>query len=390
MRKFIVHSTIFSIFSEALLFNYIIDLKIFYVIIFLNIVLITFIQPIKISKSLLTGLSLIFSCGLLSIALGTNTLSRLTSQFFGIAIVAIYYYNFFRIENKGIDYYFKIYSNYSFYIAVIGIIMFIVKLPFEGIRPVKSIMLEPAHFVTAMLPACYYWFKNREVVGGMKKFLVIITSIILSFSSLGILGLMIGTFLLPKKISFSRLFVPIVVAVVAFIVIIQNVSSFEMRVNDTVNSFVNNDLSDANLSSYALISNLFVAAASFKQNPIIGGGLGSHILSHEKFIDNVTGSDTFGELINLNAQDANSLFIRVASELGLFGVAIVLIFIFRNYVKQPGNLKWISRAILLYFFCKLLREGHYFSPEMYFFVFAYFYAYKESKSPVSEPILQLT
>jgi len=374
MRKYIIYSTLFSVFSEAFLINYIIDLKLFYLIVFLNLLLISFYFPIKFSKNMLLILSLIFGFGIITIVLGTNSFSRLISQFLGIFIISYYYYSFFENGGMSVDYYFKLYSQFAYYLSVIGLFVFFSNLLFYmEIIPVKSVMLEPAHYCTVVLPACYYWFKNRSKERGLLKFFIIVLSIILSFSSLGILGILLGVFLVPRKINILKLILPTVAGVAAFILLLNFVPSFSMRVKDTVDSFINRDLSNANLSSYALISNLFVATESFKHNPIIGGGLGSHVISHQRIISTVEGTDNFGDMIDLNAQDANSLFIRVVSELGLFGVFLVVGFIYKFYTVADEDYKIVSRSILIYFFCKLLREGHYFSPEMYFFIFAYWY-----------------
>lgn len=378
MRNFILYSTIFSLFSEAILVNYVIDLKIFYAIIFLNFLLISFHYSIKISRDILKILYVIFFTGVISILIGTDSFSRLISQFLGIAIISLYYYNFFEIRDRKITFYFKVYCDFAFNISIIGILIFIYNLVLtKEIVPLKSIMLEPAHYVAAVLPACYYWFKHRELKKGFLKFTVIFVAIILSFSSLGLLGIMLGIFLLPRKINILRLIVPLFVGIIVFLILLDNVPSFSLRVKDTTDSFINKDLSGANLSSYALISNLFVAKESFEENPLIGGGLGSHIISHERIIGSVKGSENFGDMITLNAQDANSLFLRVVSELGLVGIFLVLSFIYKFYTDGDENRKIISRSILIYFFCKLLREGHYFSPEMYFFILAYWYNNKE-------------
>jgi len=371
VKNYLIYSTIFSVFSEALLINYVIDFKLFYLIIFVNLFLLCIYYPIKFSKSAIVILGLILSFGLLSIALGTNNFSRLTSQFVGITIIAFYYYNFFKNVGKSVEDYFELYSNFAFGVSGIGIIIFIFNLVVNrDIVPVKSFMLEPAHYCTAVLPACYFWFKHREVKGGLLKFFVILISIILSFSSLGILGIMLGVFLIPRKLNFTRLILPLLLGIVSFTLLLNFVPSFSIRVKDTVDSYRSRDLSEANLSSYALISNLFVASESFKNNPLTGGGLGSHVITHQIVISSIIGTENFGDMIDLNAQDANSLFIRVLSELGLFGVFLVFGFLFKFYCKDQES-QIISRAILIYFFCKLLREGHYFPPEMYFFVLLY-------------------
>ena len=125
------------------------------------------------------------------------------------------------------------------------------------------------------------------------------------------------------------------------------------------------------------MSNFFVSSKSFASNPLLGNGIGSHSISRSKYLGNIEGIEIFEEIgmEHLNAKDAGSLFSRLMSELGLLGIVGVIYFIWKFYVPTTKNKLTnntiISRAILLYFFCKLLREGHYFSPEMYFFIYIY-------------------
>jgi hypothetical protein len=154
-------------------------------------------------------------------------------------------------------------------------------------------------------------------------------------------------------------------------------SPFRMRLDDTINSMIDKDLSKANLSTYALLSNFYVANQSFLSNPLLGNGMGSHVNSRIRYLNEIEGIQVFEEmgLETLNDRDAGSLFTRVLSELGIVGILGIFYFIIRFYVpSKNGEITFqaiTSRAILLYFFSKLLREGHYFSPEMYFFVFLF-------------------
>jgi len=52
-------------------------------------------------------------------------------------------------------------------------------------------------------------------------------------------------------------------------------------------------------------------------------------------------------------------------------VLLVLAFLVRFQAPPEGEARAVHLAVLVYFFAKLLRAGHYFSPEEFFFVFAY-------------------
>jgi hypothetical protein len=204
----------------------------------------------------------------------------------------------------------------------------------------------------------------------------------------GYVGILICLLVYPKKINLLVNSIVVTVCLAIGIIIYNNVENFRLRVSDTYSSLTTFNVTDVNLSSYALISNFFVATKVFEESPVLGNGLGSHRLSHQKYIKQLKGSDTFNDYITFNSEDANSLFTRVLSDLGIAGLLIITYFIFKNYTSNE-HLYIISRAILVYFFYKLFREGHYFSPEMYFFVFAYIFL-KKSGYEKQEKIAQLS
>jgi hypothetical protein len=57
--------------------------------------------------------------------------------------------------------------------------------------------------------------------------------------------------------------------------------------------------------------------------------------------------------------------------MGVLGLLLALAVVFRYRVGGPGTAASVSNGILVYFFVKLLRAGHYFSPEQFFFIVGY-------------------
>jgi len=237
-------------------------------------------------------------------------------------------------------------------------------------------MLEPAHYCTIVLPAFFITLKDKSFP--RYYFIIISISIILSGSSLGFIGLGLSMILFAKRISIVKTALTSVIVVGLGLGLYVVFPPFKLRFDDTINSAISSDLSKANLSTYAFLSNFYVSSQSFLSNPVMGNGIGSHVESRNLYLQDITGIEVFekAEMDQLNAKDAASLFSRLMSEMGLIGIVGVFYFIIRFYVpnKDDESLSQkviISRAILLYFFAKLFREGHYFSPEMYFFVFLY-------------------
>jgi len=247
-------------------------------------------------------------------------------------------------------------------------------------------MLEPAHFATVVLPAFFY-YANNLISNRKCKFetLVILVAILLANSSLGFIGLSFAVVFLIKKPSLPKASAIVILLLVFSLSLYKFNSGFKLRFDGTKNALISGNVEDVNLSAFALVSNFFVGIENFKGNVLFGGGLGSHVLAYNRHIAAIKGADRFKDfmglnLIGLNSKDACSLFIRIMSELGVVGLISVFYFLIKFDVARPEGGRTISKGALIYFLLKLMREGHYFPPEMYFFVMLYIFNYLEQKS----------
>ncbi|WEA02321.1 hypothetical protein [Mucilaginibacter sp. SJ] len=208
-----------------------------------------------------------------------------------------------------------------------------------------------------------------------KKFIVIIVAFLLSMSSIGYIGMLIGFVIIKKKINiFATITLTFVSVLIGFLAY-NYIDNVKFRANDTFGIFNEFDVSNVNSSTLALATNSYVTFQVLKSNVFIGHGIGSHPLSSKQYIYNITGIEGYSdneELMFINSTDADSLTLRILSELGLIGFIGVCYFIIKNYCGYQDNYQ-ISRGIILYFLYKLFREGHYFPAEMYFFVFIYYF-----------------
>ena len=120
---------------------------------------------------------------------------------------------------------------------------------------------------------------------------------------------------------------------------------------------------------------MHVAVQNFKQNPLFGSGLGSHEIAFDKYNLNYM----LGGIYEFFAPDANSMFLRILSELGIMGVLFTFMFIFKFFVsKSLGGAEdetyWlISNAILVIIFTQLLRQGNYTYNGFILFACMYYY-----------------
>jgi hypothetical protein len=376
MKNFLLYSTLFSIFTESIYFSAGFDVKFFYLVVLINFFVLLLHNKIVYSKGLSIFHGIIIFTGIGSCVLGYNKFGYYAIQLFFITLISTYYFSYFSFFKDRYKEIIFTYCKFSLILAILGFL----KWPYDIAvgKAFHSIMIEPAHYCTIILPAFFITLKDRTYP--RYYYITIFLSILVSGSSLGIMGLGMSLLFYSKKISLRKIILSSSVVVFLGTIVYIVMPSFKMRFDDTLNSSTTGDLSNANLSSYALLSNFFVSVESFKSNPIFGNGIGSHMISRKLYLGDIEGIEVFEQMgsENLNAQDAGSLFSRLMSEMGLIGVIGAFYFILRYYVRVNDELSFysvVSRAIILYFFAKLFREGHYFSPEMYFFIFAYYFSY---------------
>ena len=92
--------------------------------------------------------------------------------------------------------------------------------------------------------------------------------------------------------------------------------------------------------------------------------------------------------IDFNQFDAHSMFLRLLSETGLYGVLFMLIFLIRSWVRRnraADEEMWlISNALLVIILLYLSRQGHYFLNGFPFFLWMFYYVSRENKDLVAE------
>ena len=380
LSNYILYSTVFAIFSEAFFINYIIDWKLFYLIIFTNYLGIIYLhKKLKINLYFLYIILFFLFHGILAYTIIGIPPNYMLSQILGISIIGIYFYNF--IYYNKIENIIKVYLSISLYVCIIGFPMYFMGINYNDGR-FNSIFKEPAHFAIVVIPACYYYWREKEYL----KFMVIFFSILFSSSSLGFIGLGL-LFVLPnltyKRLKAFIIILPITIA--TFYIIYSHFSFFKMRVDETYESLkvINSGKfhKDTNLSSYVLIVNLYSAKENLKKHPL-GSGIGSHHYIHTQ---NSLKSVRPPEYIKIqrkhtnNSFDANSLATRLFSEFGFIGITAVFGFIVfgLSLFLKPSN--YFIQGLFIYFLLKLFRDGTYFPPEFFLFIWLFYFIYKENK-----------
>lgn len=375
LRKYLYYSTLVGVFSEAAFFRLPgIDLQVFYLLMLGNLLLMLLLEQYSVSHRWLLLMLYLSVSGFIGLRHETTTVHFVAKELLGIGVSAFYFYNFFQLQDNAYERTFHHYAIGAYWASIAGFFILPIQVAVGWHHRVQSVFQEPSHFVTVCLPALYYfgyqWMEHRRYG---RQLLVMLLAFILSVSALGVLGIAVGVFLLLLRHRFWRWAAPLLVA---GIIALASLSSFEFRERlvDTAVAVQTSSVTGTNVSTYALISNMYVTGRVLQKSPVLGNGLGSHPISHARYLDEIPGVREFVEvnIEQMNIYDASSLALRVLSELGILGLFGILVFIWR--FRVPGNggrYAQISNAILLYFFLKLLRSGHYFGPEQFFFILIY-------------------
>jgi hypothetical protein len=341
-----------------------------------------------------------------NIFLSNNSFLLLSKQIGGIFLTAFVYFILFKINEYDVKKLFKIYLNLAFIVAIIGIIQqlsfllnfkigydFSYLFPYWrfvstriGLLRVNSILPEPTHFAYVMIPAFFVSLvvltKKKYILLKKWKSLIIIVAFLLTFSTVGYIGIFLALILLIYNYGKFKylIFFGFVLFLFTFF-LWNNVEEVKMRVSDSFYVLTGEKkLETVNLSTFALFSNALVTKQAFLNNPIFGNGLGSRLLLYDKYIGDVVNVKKAPALIN--REGGNSLFLRVLSELGLFGTILVFIFLYRFHLfkkQDKTNYLWIiSCAVLIMFLLRLIRSEHYFNGGLFFFVWLYYFTWKSN------------
>lgn len=381
LKKYLLYSTLVAVLIQPAAIHSFIQLKIFYFFLLINLPIVLIGWNLKIQKYYLLVLAYVWISGLLEVALGPDMLTKYLMEAVGITAASFYFYLFFKQQHRSAIEIFDIYARGAVWVCVLGIFLSaIMSVISHQFVPVKSLFGEPAAFAIVVIPSFYYYASSKRVneKNSRIRMIVIATALVLSLSSTGMIGLMLSVALLLRRKSLTLFFAPLVVGLIVF-VLYAGSEHFRVRVDDTLQSVSSLDVSNANLSTYALVSNAYVAVRAFQERPVFGYGLGGHSIAHAKYIDDLPGAEALGDLADLNAQDANSLLLRTMSEFGLVGIICTFVFIFKFWTPGYSAYGNISAAIFVYFVLALLRAGQWFEPERYFFVWIYVLVWRDSR-----------
>jgi hypothetical protein len=356
--------------------------------------------------------------GLFNILLGNNTSTLFFKVYTGLILSYFFYYYVVLDFDFNIDRLFRWYLKGSLVVTLLGLFQFISfqvgfvpgytfwnifnKWGFApggifGIR-VNSVFSEPTHLACVLSAAFFVAVYNiiRKKTYGLTRIqsLLVIAVYLLSFSGLGQAGIFLTLVFLAISYGLFRYVIIVVPAVVIiFNLLYNNVEEFRDRYDSLTGLYSGEEfkLGKTHGSSFILYNNYRVAMENFKTNFVFGTGIGSHPVAFEKH-SMAKHIKTYG--FNLNSADANSMFLRLVSETGLFGISIFLILVLKCYVKRNVHYEsyhWlVSNSILVMILLNMFRQGHYFLNGFPFFVILYYYNYVSYQDFLSESVSNMS
>ena len=416
-NKIIVLLIFISVFvSSIVITNKPADIYIGYVVFI--ILLPIFMLKHKFPFSILVIFLILLGVGIFNIYTGNNETGQFIKIFLGAFFSYLFYYYVVVESDFNVEKLFQFYLKGCFIVCVIGIIQFIsFKIGFKfgynynwilnkwGVTPgglgirVNSIFGEPTYFAICtaggMFAAIYNLIVKKPYCLTKRQSAVICIAYMLSFSGVAYTTLFISILILLINFGFIRyaiLFIPVLLG--AFYYLYNNVIEFRERYDSTIEVFTTGQfrVGKTHGSSIILYDNYHVAMQNFSNHYFFGTGLGSHTVAFDRFsvaqFIEVSG-------FNQNNQDASSMLFRLISETGLFGTGIILVILFKCFIKRkndnsiPEHFWIISGAIFVMMVVNLIRQGNYILNGFPFFVWLYYYNYINYKKAAETGFEQL-
>jgi hypothetical protein len=325
---------------------------------------------------------------------------QLANIFFSIAV----FYYFIKHEKYDLIEIFRKYILIAKIVAIIGFVqvilflfntgdLFLFLFPFESNISYRfqSVTLEPSFISYTFAPivflSLFNLFRNQRLLIGKRWSFLFLFAYVLTFSAIAYIAIILSlTLLYLHRLSWLKAFFGVLVFSGIFLLaylIYAFVPLVKVRIDDTIYGFRADITSKGvyrqiNLSTYALLSNLYVTKQSLKESPLLGKGLGTHELAYDRILP-----EDMQNYFELNRTDANSMALRLLTETGYIGLGLFCFFLICYRVRIKGNyvpdkeVFWIlNNGILIMFLLCLLRSGHYTIHGRILFLMIYYFSYR--------------
>lgn len=348
--------------------------------------------------------------GLIHVTIGNNNGFTFVKIFGGLCLTILFFYHILILQSFDVKKLFYWYCKCCYLLSVIAVIQifsFLIgfKLGYDfswilnkwsviyggliGIR-VNSVLSEPSQLGIVLSPALYVAISNlvskSNIIINKLQSLIILMVVILTTSSVAYIGLLICLLLVFNTLKFRFLIIGFSISLLMFNISYNYVDDFRLRVDAARGLWIENDfkISNTNNSSFVLYNNLHIAAENLKIYPIFGTGLGSH---ETAFKNHTLTNTVINYDFDFNIKDGNSLFIRLCTETGLFGVIFILLLCAKSFIINDNisneieisDFKLISRAIFVLIVLSLIRQGNYMLNGLPLIFLMYYFNFKSYK-----------
>lgn len=252
---------------------------------------------------------------------------------------------------------------------------------------------EPAHFAILLLPGVYIallvLIGKGDTLQLMNKKIAsfILAGFILSFSLVGYFGLILclgsifgasikgNTLSRLKGNTFSKVSIVAFIIAAFYLISQTNLMSKVTTLPKMFTDISGFQYTSSDLTGFALASNLIVAREGLISSHYLGTGINTHRDTYDRVIYRLFSNSQV--VMELNKEDAGSMFIRLPSELGLPGLLafIGFLYFFRLKKKQKSALTDINSMCLVVLISYSARNGSYLSAYLWLFFAIYYYTF---------------
>lgn len=348
--------------------------------------------------------------GLIHVTIGNNSGFTFVKIFGGLCLTILFFYHILISQSFDVKKLFYWYCKCCYLLSIIAVIQifsFLIgfKLGYDfswilnkwsviyggliGIR-VNSVLSEPSQLGIVLSPALYVAISNlvskSNIIINKLQSLIILMVVILTTSTIGYLGILISVILSLEVLRLRYIFIAITISLLGYFLAYNYVSDFRSRVNSAKGLWVEEDfhIDNTNNSSFVLYNNLHIAKENLMKFPLFGTGLGSHETAFKKF---TLTKSLIQYDFEFNVKDGNSLFIRLCTETGLFGVIFILLLCAKSFIINENisneieisDFKLISRAIFVLIVLSLIRQGNYMLNGLPLIFLMYYFNFKSYK-----------
>lgn len=376
--QYLVSSTIVSVFLLIIVAHIGLDIFLGYPIVFLNCAILFFQNRLVIHPYHALAIGTVTALSVAGSIFSKTPINSILSQIAGISLMSVYYFSVLTTAKMTIRQWLDAYARVAFAVCLFGYPqLFLAHLLISPDSRLRSIFTEPSLYVYTTLPALGYflncWFREKRY--GWEA-LIFVVSYLLADSALGFAGLLLTLALIfIRHLSLWRILGGMTLTTGIIAAMFFASDNFRLRARDTAVAITTQDLSGTNGSTFALLSNFYVAGRAFLDHPLLGVGIGGYGHAYDVYIEDLTGLNLTNMPFNLNKEDANSLFLRVAAELGIPGLIALFGFIITCGRVKGSPYREVRNMFLPYIAVRMSRFGGYFSMEIYFFMGIYLLNY---------------